>query len=240
MTAAKPNLLKAARRRRQVEAHLLHLPPVKVAEIDRGWGKWTFAGHPYRPLPEYGGRDYLIGPRFREGEQGYAHELTNQLSGLTLHAIQIRVSYLADPEGAKQASKTKEKLTADLHTKMAAAGQAAQIPILMCLRGPRRQLRTARGSGRGLWPGRWAGGTRAVRREVEGRRPRGSHRGASRAAPEASPQLPSMPVRDGSLLFLHLFQLCFTKGRAWDAPITSVLGNSQIHTGTALPRRFRS
>ncbi len=58
------------------------------------------------------GRDYRIGERFRVSDQGYAHILFNQLSGLCLHFIQIRPEYQSDPVFARKASNAKVLMNA--------------------------------------------------------------------------------------------------------------------------------
>lgn len=64
------------------------------------------------------GANYIIGPLFREGDQGFAHYLINQQSNLCLHFIQIRPEYQSDPELAKKFSQAKAEQTAELRTQM--------------------------------------------------------------------------------------------------------------------------
>lgn len=78
------------------------------------------------------GHDYIVGPLFRYSEQGHAHQLINVRSRLPLHIVQIRCSYMAAPEDALAASRLKAKLNNELRTKMAAAGQDVQIPVVSC------------------------------------------------------------------------------------------------------------
>ena len=78
------------------------------------------------------GREYRIGDRFRESEQGYAHQLINLLSGLCLHGLQVRFSYVKDPAAAREGSLQKERLTAQLRTSFLASGQHTIIPVVSC------------------------------------------------------------------------------------------------------------
>jgi tetratricopeptide (TPR) repeat protein len=79
------------------------------------------------------GRSYRLGERFRESSQGYAHLLFNEVSGLCLHLLQIRISYRADPAAANEGSRQKERLTAQLRAGMLASGQdASVIPVVSC------------------------------------------------------------------------------------------------------------
>ena len=64
------------------------------------------------------GRDYVIGPSFREGDQGFAHLLRNRESGLCLHMIQIRPEYRSDPDLALALSRQKAETTAELRARM--------------------------------------------------------------------------------------------------------------------------
>ena len=69
-----------------------------------------------------GGREYVVGPRWRETPQGYAHWLRNSLSGLSLHVLQIRREYLERPMDARDASHEKVRLTSQLRAASAEGG----------------------------------------------------------------------------------------------------------------------
>src|SRR6185295_4046468 len=74
------------------------------------------------------GRDYRIGGRVRESNQGYAHRLTNQISGLCQHVIQIRPEYIQAPETALSASRQKAEATSSLRAGMRSKGNSVEIP----------------------------------------------------------------------------------------------------------------
>lgn len=76
------------------------------------------------------GRDYLIGHRVRQNNQGFLHRLVNQLSGLCQHAIQIRVEYMQAPDAARAASLAKAKLTADMRATLMSTGNIGQVPFI--------------------------------------------------------------------------------------------------------------
>ena len=69
-----------------------------------------------------GGREYAVGPRWRETSQGYAHWLRNAVSGQSLHVLQIRREYLERPQDAHDASHEKARLTSQLRAKTAEEG----------------------------------------------------------------------------------------------------------------------
>lgn len=68
------------------------------------------------------GREYVVGPRWRETSQGYAHWLRNSLSGLSLHVLQIRREYLKHPTEARGASHEKAQLSSQLRAASAKDG----------------------------------------------------------------------------------------------------------------------
>jgi tetratricopeptide (TPR) repeat protein len=70
---------------------------------------------------------YTVGTVFRTSEQGHAHHLCNDRSGLLLHVIQLRQSYLEHPDVARSASQTKARLTAELRSSQLAEGKAAIV-----------------------------------------------------------------------------------------------------------------
>ena len=76
------------------------------------------------------GCDYTVAANFRTGEQGYAHFLVNQRSGLCLHIMQIRQEYLRDAAGALLASRTKATLTAQLRSKSKLSQPEVAIPYI--------------------------------------------------------------------------------------------------------------
>jgi len=77
------------------------------------------------------GRDYWIGGRVEnDPSQGYAHRLTNQLSGLCLHVIQIRSEYMQSPEHALATSLEKAEATAHLRAKCRSEGLAEVLFII--------------------------------------------------------------------------------------------------------------
>ena len=55
------------------------------------------------------GREYQIAALIRQSANGYLHQLINRLSGLCLHAIQIRPEYVTSPESAREISLEKAK-----------------------------------------------------------------------------------------------------------------------------------
>jgi tetratricopeptide (TPR) repeat protein len=75
-------------------------------------------------------REYVIGLMFREGSQGYAHNLVNALSGVSLHIIQIRPDYMDNPEVAFESSSTKAKQTAQLRAALRSEGKDVEIPFI--------------------------------------------------------------------------------------------------------------
>jgi hypothetical protein len=76
------------------------------------------------------GRSYRIGPSFRVSDQGYAHYLTNEMSGLCLHILQIRPEYMSDPASTREVSKTKAQLTEKLRSQMRRESKTVEIPII--------------------------------------------------------------------------------------------------------------
>jgi tetratricopeptide (TPR) repeat protein len=80
------------------------------------------------------GRDYTIGPRFG-GDQGYAHFLINELSGLCLHFVQIGKEYLSNPSRALTASRDKARETASLRSNMLRNGEAITLPFISVIEG---------------------------------------------------------------------------------------------------------
>src|SRR5947208_3338922 len=81
------------------------------------------------------GRNYRIGARFRESDQGYAHFLFNELSGLCLNIGQIRREYRSNPVGALRASQEKAKQTASLRSDFRMKGEAVDIPFISVIEG---------------------------------------------------------------------------------------------------------
>jgi tetratricopeptide (TPR) repeat protein len=79
---------------------------------------------------------YVIGPRIRETEQGYAHRLINQRSRLSLHTIQIRREYLQSPDAAKQASLAKAAANMQMLNKMKASGSTVALSFLTVREAP--------------------------------------------------------------------------------------------------------
>lgn len=80
------------------------------------------------------GRNYLIGDCIRQGDQGHAHRLVNQLSGLCQHVIQIRPEYMQAPETALSCSRTKAKVTADLRAQLLRDGQSETFAPVITVR----------------------------------------------------------------------------------------------------------
>jgi len=74
-------------------------------------------------------RNYTIGPKF-EGDEGHAHFLINDVSGLCLHVIQIGKEYMTNPSAALAASRTRERETAALRTNMQRNGQQITLPFI--------------------------------------------------------------------------------------------------------------
>ena len=81
------------------------------------------------------GRDYTIGPRFKESAEGYAHFLVNDLSGLCVHLVQIRPEYQSNPSGALEASREKAREAAQLRTNMLRNGEALTTPFISVIEG---------------------------------------------------------------------------------------------------------
>jgi hypothetical protein len=81
-----------------------------------------------------GGRNYTIGPKFG-GDEGYAHFLINELSGLCLHIVQIGKEYLSNPSGALAASREKARETAYLRSNMLLNGEAITLPFISVIEG---------------------------------------------------------------------------------------------------------
>jgi tetratricopeptide (TPR) repeat protein len=76
-----------------------------------------------------GGRNYTIGPKLGSDE-GYAHFLINELSGLCLHIVQIGKEYLSNPFIALAASREKARETASLRSNMLRNGEAMTLPFM--------------------------------------------------------------------------------------------------------------
>lgn len=76
------------------------------------------------------GCDYRIGRSFRVGDQGYAHFLVNEASGLCLHIIQIRPEYLSSPKTARGASKAKESFTAAMRAGLMKKSEPMIVPLI--------------------------------------------------------------------------------------------------------------
>lgn len=81
-----------------------------------------------------GGRNYTIGPKFG-GDEGYAHFLINELSGLCLHIVQIGKEYLSNPSGALAASREKARETAYWRSNMLLNGEAITLPFISVIEG---------------------------------------------------------------------------------------------------------
>lgn len=75
-----------------------------------------------------GARNYTIGPKFG-GDEGHAHFLINEVSGLCLHVIQIGKEYLSNPPAALTASRERERDTAALRTNMQRNAQQITLPF---------------------------------------------------------------------------------------------------------------
>ncbi|HFE37457.1 MAG TPA: tetratricopeptide repeat protein, partial [Gammaproteobacteria bacterium] len=76
------------------------------------------------------GCNYRIGASFRAGDQGFAHLLFNEESGLCLHIIQIRPEYRSDPGLALGASRGKAEATAQLRADMRLKQPGVRIPAV--------------------------------------------------------------------------------------------------------------
>jgi tetratricopeptide (TPR) repeat protein len=81
-----------------------------------------------------GGRNYTIGTKFG-GDEGYAHFLINELSGLCLHIVQIGKEYLSNPSGALAAGREKAGETAYLRSNMLLNGEAITLPFISVVEG---------------------------------------------------------------------------------------------------------
>ena len=79
------------------------------------------------------GRVYAIGACLRQDTQGHVHRLTNTVSNLCQHAIQIRPEYRRAPETARAASSAKAEATELLRASMQ-GDAAAQIVSIMTVR----------------------------------------------------------------------------------------------------------
>jgi tetratricopeptide (TPR) repeat protein len=102
-----------------------------------------------------GGRQYVIGARFRENSQGYAHRLVNLRSGVCLHAIQVRSEYLKDPTAALQASLAKAAATLQMVSKMRLATPPVEMSFLTVERAHGGSFEVHEFStGSGDWPGK--------------------------------------------------------------------------------------
>ena len=74
------------------------------------------------------GRDYVLGAKVRDSDQGYAHRLNNTVTGLCLFLIQIRKEYATHPEQAWLASKEKQDITARMRNRSLIEG-STPLPI---------------------------------------------------------------------------------------------------------------
>ncbi|HHJ21120.1 MAG TPA: tetratricopeptide repeat protein, partial [Gammaproteobacteria bacterium] len=93
------------------------------------------------------GCEYVIGPSFREDDQGFAHLLTNRESGLCLHVIQVRPEYMTDPDMALAASKHKAEVTSKFRSQMRLKQPGVAIPTISVVE--------AHGGSFELHEGRW-------------------------------------------------------------------------------------
>lgn len=80
-----------------------------------------------------GGRDYEVGPLFRQSDQGFAHPLVNRISGLTHMVAQFRPSYLSAPEVALHAARTKQSVNADLRWHLQNQQPPVATPVVTCI-----------------------------------------------------------------------------------------------------------
>lgn len=147
------------------------------------------------------GRDYEIGPRVHEGDQGYAHLLYNKVSGLCLHTIQIRREYRSTAQ-ALRASLEKELGTGKLRDALRAEGKAHEVIALSVRRG--------HGGSFELHEIPWgffredaAPPARAEIGEAEERRSRGDHAGAAQLLRGVMSQHPNHTVALYALAFCH-------------------------------------
>ena len=76
------------------------------------------------------GRDYNIGGKVRDTDQGYAHRLNNALTGLSLHIIQIRKESVTHPEQAWLASKEKQDATTRMRNHFLTEGKPNPIAVV--------------------------------------------------------------------------------------------------------------
>jgi tetratricopeptide (TPR) repeat protein len=81
-----------------------------------------------------GGRHYAIGPKF-DGDEGHAHFIVNELSGLCLHVMQVGKQYLSNPSGALAASRERARETADLRSNMLRNGEQITLPLVSVIEG---------------------------------------------------------------------------------------------------------
>lgn len=82
------------------------------------------------------GRDDLIGGTVRQTDQGFAHRLTNTVSGVCLHVIQVRPEYMESPDTTWALSKSKEEPTAQLRDQLRVdeAAHASAIHVVTAWR----------------------------------------------------------------------------------------------------------
>jgi len=78
------------------------------------------------------GRDYLVGEKVRQTDQGVAHRLTNMMSGVCLHVMQVRPESLESPDIAWTLSEGKEEGTAQLRDQLRVdeAAQASAVHVV--------------------------------------------------------------------------------------------------------------
>jgi tetratricopeptide (TPR) repeat protein len=79
-------------------------------------------------------RNYMIGPKFGD-DDGYAHFLINELSGLCLHFLRIGKEYRSNPSGTLAASREKARQTAPLRNNMLRNGAAITLPFMSVIEG---------------------------------------------------------------------------------------------------------
>lgn len=81
-------------------------------------------------------REYVIGANVRTSDQqGFSHRLINRMSGLCLHAIQIRPEYCQAPDTAWAISRDKQAATALLRDADRVEGRPDIICLLTALQG---------------------------------------------------------------------------------------------------------
>ncbi len=161
------------------------------------------------------GREYQLGVRVREGDQGYAHLLYNQRSGLCMHVMQIRREYRSASAQALRASLEKELGTAALRDGLRAEGKPDEVVLL--------SVRRAHGGSFelheipwGSFPEDTALTARAEIAEADARSSRNDHAGAAQLLSRVVAQHPNHSIA------LHDLALCHARREEYNPALEAI------------------